>query len=218
MEGLVDARQGDSGYADETTYFDYASQPPIEIRQGCVLIPIFFAVWWYWTRRAARRAVHLLITGDGCFPAAEATHGDYTVDPSIAPSQSSSDENRVPTETNHDKFGTWDDVMAQESSSLHLVRWISSHRKKAKRRMRAVTKSVMHRESCSAANSNPMMENDLESVGSQQLTCDGLLAVDDAISQSGCTHWECIDDTAIELAVPSRGLGGSASHPSGIMV
>ena len=207
-----------------TTYFDYASQPPIEIRQGCVLIPIFFAVWWYWTRRAARRAVRLLITGgsDGCFGPAETTTTDPTAYAAEPDDSVGGEEQRVPIETlDHDKFGSWDDVMAQESSSLRLVRWISSSRKRAKRRMRAVTKSVMNR-SGKAPTTVPMSsaDNDLDSVGSNQqiITCDGLLAVDDAISSSGCSNWECIDDTAIEIATTSRGLEDSTSHPSGILV
>lgn len=207
-----------------TTYFDYASQPPIEIRQGCVLIPIVLAVWWYWTRRAAKRAVRLLIS-DGCFGVPEAEEG---TDNSAFASRSSDleqegDENRVPVETNYDKFGTWEDVMAQESySSNRLVKWItSSKRRKAKRRMRAVTMSVMnHRAETNNTTTTPI-HNDFDSAESSLPTCEGLLAVDDAVddalSNSGCSHWECIDDTVIEVSEP-KGLAETVSHPSGLLV
>ena len=200
--------------------YDIMTQEPIEIRHGCVFIPIVFAIWWYWTRRAAKRAVRLLITGgEGCFAGQQ--HGARADIPTSVAASHSSDtlgeeedvENRVPVRTTYDKFDTWDDVVAQESSSSHLVRWITtSEQKKAKRRMRAVTKAVMNR--AVDGKTNQTSHND--SMEYNAPNCEGLLAFDDAFSESNCSNWECIEDTAIE--VPTRkSLADDVSQHSGVM-
>ena len=222
--GFGDVLPIDSHYSfDESLLYDqYQSEPPIEVRNGCVLIPIAFAVWWYWTRRAAKRAVRLLLTSGGsnsCFPQ-ESDVADDDADPSVdMPSEMDDVENRVPVQSNYDKFDSWDDVMAQESSSAHLVRWITFNgRRKAKRRMRAVTKSVMmNRSSCDPTihfSTQRQQQHQQQNPDESQPNCEGLL--DDALSSSGCSHWECIDDTVIEVSAPRSLADDASQHSHGI--
>eukprot|EP00977_Amphora_coffeiformis_P002810 scaffold528_cov165-Amphora_coffeaeformis.AAC.22 len=178
---------------ESQTYFDYEAQPPIDIRQGCFLIPVFFAVWWYWTRRAARQAVRVLTAGgEGCFrrdgtESSSSTFADEDV------------ENHVPRYATHDKFYTWDEVLAQKSSSRHLVRWIhitfSSDQTPTRRRIvRPVAKTILHR----SPDPNSIPVHTVEGNHKQQPYSEGLLSLDDATSASACNHWECIDDTVLE--------------------
>ena len=105
--------------------------------------------------------------------------------------------------TKRDKFGTWNDVVTQENSSPHLVKWITSGKQReAKRRMKIVTRVCMNRPSgggtTESRNTSSHVHSDYQNM--EHLTdCDEILSVDDALSVvSGCTRWECIDDTAIE--------------------
>jgi hypothetical protein len=188
----------DSGSApSDSSYWEY-DESPIKIQQGCILIPIVFGVWWYWTRRTARQAVRLMIAGgDGCLrpgdpTAAYGTATSFSTDTEDA-------ENRLRyTVRSHDEFDTWDDVVlnnnAHEDPSIHLVRWISANRRLAKRRMRTVSKAVMNRmpgkENCSPTSAEtPEILSHCPS--------DGLLIFDDALSASTCA-WECIEDVEME--------------------
>ena len=179
-----------SANEDIPSSFDYELQPPIEVRQGCMFIPIFIAVWWFWTRRAARRAMRLIISGDSCLGEED-----------LASEQSEMGgvehfENHVSGETHRDQYLSWDDVVAQQSQSNHLVKWFTSNkRREAKRRMRAVTKSVMNRSSKKIGSST---HNDYENMDNLP-DCDA----DDILSSSGCSGWECIDDDNAALDAPA---------------
>jgi len=183
------------------TYFDYETQPPIEIKQSCFLIPIFFAVWWYWTRRAARRALRVLTAGgEGC---CRRDVEESSASSSRFANEGEDIENRVPTNVTYDKFNTLDEVLAQESSSRHLVRWIGTTTDRtlvtrSRRIIKPVKQNIMHRPP--VPNSVPV--NTPEENQSQPY-CEGLLSFDDALSTSTCNHWECIDNTVLEVGPDS---------------
>jgi hypothetical protein len=208
-------------HSDGGLYFsDYATpQPPVvEVKQGCVFLPIFVAVWWYWTRRAARKAMRLLVAGESC--QGEEQDLDISSDEQSVNESFESDmvrrpgdDHGIPVESNRDKFGTWDDVIAQENSSPHLVKWITSGQREAKRRMKIVTKTMMNR---SSEPSKPSIHSDYENM--ENLTeCDGVLSADDVFSTSGCTQWECIDDSAVEpvTTAPRESLANDAPQQNG---
>lgn len=213
--------------ADTVPYFDFSQSEEIQVRHGCVLIPIFVAVWWYYTRRAARRAFRLITSGDGCFSRPEATEG-VSVSSSRSFDAACNEEEgayQVHAVQNHDKFNSWDDVIehnTRQSSSMRLVRWITAKGKLSKkRRIRAVSKAVMNRASAAppADHTIPMYNanQDLD-IGPD---CDGLLTLDDALSASSC-GWQCIEDTeagaTIEHACARRSLADDVSHQSGVAV
>jgi hypothetical protein len=76
---------------------------PGHVSHGCLLIPVFVAAWWYWTRKAYRRMVSRLITHQ---PEAEVSMSD------------NSDGDRF-----RDKFTVFDDSYTQWYVYFALHYW-----------------------------------------------------------------------------------------------
>ena len=120
-ENLFDPTPTNGTELHTTMYLDHAhtllvyGNNPTDysnIAQSCLFIPLFFGMWWYWTKRAAER---LTMTNTEDKFDNEEDDDRYDTLPPVIPAKK-------------DVFQDWDDVLMRSTpdESIHFVKWIRS--------------------------------------------------------------------------------------------
>jgi hypothetical protein len=117
----------------------------IYIGHGCLIIPAIFLVWWYWTKRTARRVVHGVITFTHRSRSSSSMSTPAPMDSiticsdgdNVDVSQyvngctthaSSTTTSHLPNESSH-YYRSWEDTLPKESSSddtakFRFIHWM----------------------------------------------------------------------------------------------
>jgi len=139
-----------------------AAATAVEIRQGCLLLPVAVAFWFYWTKRAARRMWkrgrarlrqqqkrrRQSSVGASCLaplpdsPTAAATEAALDVDDGGDETSSEEEEDE---EDDNSAFRTWAEVVLDRDPSVRFARWITGAGSSATARMRAATERILRR-------------------------------------------------------------------------
>lgn len=136
---------------------------PIYIGHGCLIIPAIFLVWWYWTKRTARRVVHGVITFTHrsrssssmstpapmeaitiCNDGDNIDVGQYFSE--CTTQASSTAKSNLPNESSH-YYQSWEDTLPKGSSSddttkFRFIHWMK--RTKTSRTRQAVRTTTLH--------------------------------------------------------------------------
>ena len=143
--------------------FTYFEAPPSSstgptVAYNCLLIPVFFAVWWYWTKRTAQAVTKGLLKHEIRIVTCKSRHasisrtaenGDECHQDS-SPYQLDTDGNSVTNGHSEgtsvdsmselpppppavslmrDEFDTWEDVLKNSSSDENRVQWITASKR-----------------------------------------------------------------------------------------
>lgn len=136
----------------------------VTIGHGCLLIPAIFLVWWYWTKRTARRVVHGVITFThrGRSSSSSSSHAQFDTTTTICSGEdnvnvgpcfhgcavhASSPESHHRNESSHD-YRSCDDTLPNGSSSdsgskFRFIDWMKQ-RTKTSRTKQTVRTTTLH--------------------------------------------------------------------------
>jgi len=168
-----------------------AEPPEIRIAHGCLLIPAIFVFWWYWTKRAARRAMRGLLTNAGA---------NHTKD------ETAEDDGPIgAASADTDVFNSWDEVIEhdRQDKSLNFVQWFNGRRGRERRRLEAVTRRTLAERERSTAIVPVSSPHNVSLADNDSLSASSGDFVFDDSSSVRSVHWECIEDMGgIEMCTP----------------
>ena len=164
----------------------YVDHPSPVIAHGCLLIPVAFGFWWYWTKRTVRRVFRGLLTYTSnaeCMgpTAAKPTENAYYKSDHRASS------------SNADQFHSWEDVMHQErqdDNTSRFVRWFhgsGTRNSRARRRVHAATLHNLR----DGPSLSPIMSLSEDSDDMATIH----MAFSNATSRASALTWQCIQNT-----------------------